>query len=57
VVEPLWSDYETRAETLTDYAVSFRYPGESATLAEAKRALKDCQALRAEVRRSLGLSV
>jgi HEPN domain-containing protein len=54
-VEPLWKAYEPAVKELTEYAVSFRYPGESATLTEAKRVLKHCRSLRAEVRRSLGL--
>lgn len=54
-IEPLWMSYEVAAKKLTNYAVNFRYPGENATLAEAKLALKNCKSLRAEVRRSLGL--
>ncbi|HTV41112.1 MAG TPA: HEPN domain-containing protein [Candidatus Sulfotelmatobacter sp.] len=54
-VEPLWKSYETAAKSLTDYAVNFRYPGNSATLAEARKALKHCRSLRVEARRSLGL--
>ena len=54
-VEPLWKSYEPAAKSLTDYAVNFRYPGNSATLAEAKTALKHCRSLRTEARRSLGL--
>lgn len=54
-VEPLWKSYETAAKSLTDYAVNFRYPGNSATLAEAKTALKYCRSFRLEARRSLGL--
>jgi HEPN domain-containing protein len=54
-VEPLWKAYEAAAKGLTEYAVSFRYPGDNATLAEARLALKHCRSLRAEVRRGLGL--
>jgi HEPN domain-containing protein len=53
--EPLLKAYEPAVKELTEYAVSFRYPGETATPAEAKRALKHCRSLRAEIRRSLGL--
>jgi len=56
-VEPLWSAYSKVVDTMSDYAVDFRYPGHSATLREAKTALKHCRSLRAEVRRSLGLKV
>jgi HEPN domain-containing protein len=54
-VEPLWAAYAKTVDTLSDYAVDFRYPGHSATLREARIALKHCRSLRAEVRRSLGL--
>lgn len=54
-IEPLWKPYEPAVKGLTDYAVNFRYPGDSATLTEAKLALKNCRSIRAEVRRSLGL--
>jgi HEPN domain-containing protein len=54
-VEPLWTSYEPAVKALTEYAVSFRYPGDNATQAEAKAALKYCRSLRVEVRQSLGL--
>jgi HEPN domain-containing protein len=54
-VEPLWSPYAKAVDAMSDYAVSFRYPGESASLAEARQSLKDCKAIRREVRLSLGL--
>jgi len=53
-VEPLWSAYANIVDAMTDFAVDFRYPGHSATLRQAKLALKHCRSLRAEVRRSLG---
>ena len=56
-VEPLWASFLPAAQALTDYAVDFRYPGDTATLAEAKLALRDCRAIRREVRSSLGLPV
>jgi HEPN domain-containing protein len=55
VIEPLWSAYSKVVNGITDYAVSFRYPGDSATVREAKVALKHCRSLRAEARRSLGV--
>ena len=55
--EPLWEALLPAAQALTDYAVDFRYPGDTATLAEARRALKDCKAIRREARLSLGLPV
>ena len=56
-IEPLWNPFLPAAQLLTDYAVDFRYPGDSATLAEARQCLKDCKAIRREVRVSLGLPV
>jgi hypothetical protein len=35
----------------------FRYPGDTATLAESQMALKNCKGIRREVRLSLGLPV
>jgi HEPN domain-containing protein len=54
-VEPLWAPYAKVVDAMTDYAVSFRYPGQSASLAEARRCLKACKAIRREARLSLGL--
>jgi HEPN domain-containing protein len=54
-VEPLWKSFDAAAKNLTGYAVSFRYPGDSATSAEAATALKQCRSLRLEIRQSLGL--
>ena len=54
-IEPLWSAFAKIVDSLTDYAVDFRYPGHSTTLSEAKSALKHCRSIRVEVRRSLGL--
>jgi HEPN domain-containing protein len=54
-VEPLWPAYARMVDAMSDYAVDFRYPGNTTTLAEAKQALKDCRVLRTEIRGSLGL--
>jgi HEPN domain-containing protein len=54
-VEPLWAALRTALQTLTDYAVDFRYPGQMAHKTHAERALRDCKAVRREVRLSLGL--
>jgi HEPN domain-containing protein len=56
-LEPLWSAFLPQAQLLADYAVDFRYPGDTATLGEAQQALKDCKSIRREVRSSLGLPV
>ncbi|MCS7338256.1 MAG: HEPN domain-containing protein [Verrucomicrobiae bacterium] len=55
-VEPLWSNYADILDEMSDYAVDYRYPGRSATLQEARSALKHCSQLRAKIRKSLGLS-
>ena len=54
-VEPLWSAFSKVADGMTDYAVDYRYPGNSAPLREARTAFNHCQFLRAEARRALGL--
>lgn len=56
-VEPLWASFTKVADTMSDYAVDFRYPGQTATLTEARQSLKDCKAIRREVRLSFGLPV
>jgi hypothetical protein len=56
-LESLWSVFLPQSHLLADYAVDFRYPGDTATLAEARLALKDCKSIRREVRSSLGLPV
>jgi len=54
-LEPLWAALLSALQTLTDYAVDFRYPGHSAQKPHAQRALRDCKSVRREVRLSLGL--
>ncbi len=54
-LEPLWKPFLPAVQLLTDYAVDFRYPGDNATLAEARQCLKESKAIRQEVRLSLGL--
>jgi len=56
-LEPLWSVFLPQAQLLEDYAVDFRYPGDTATLDEARQALRNCKSIRHEVRSSLGLPV
>ncbi len=55
-LEPLWAVIRKQAADLTDYAVHFRYPGSSATQAQARQAIKDCVYLRSVVRTGLGFS-
>lgn len=54
-VEPLWAALQTHLKRLTDYSVSFRYPGSEATGREAKTALADCKAMRKEARSAFRL--
>lgn len=53
--EPTLANLRPRLESLNDYAVEFRYPGETARVEEAKTALADCRVVRIELRRCLGL--
>lgn len=54
-VEPLWEDYRAALAYLSDFAVSFRYPGESATRSMALRARDLCRSFRTAARQALGL--
>lgn len=54
-VEPSWNVLETALIPLADFAVEYRYPGISATRAEAKIAVAHCGTVRRVVRRVFGL--
>lgn len=54
-LEPMWEASRPRLETLTSYAVLFRYPGESASRSLAKTAIADARWARAMFRISLRL--
>jgi HEPN domain-containing protein len=54
-VEPLWEAYRADLAALTDYAVSFRYPGQSADREAAKDARRYCKGFRKAARQALGL--
>ncbi len=54
--EPLWQPWKEPLAKLTYYAVTVRYPGESAGRADAAEALKIANLLRSEIRFSLGLA-
>lgn len=56
-LESMWSALLPQAHLLEDYVVDFRYPGDTATLDEARLALKNCESIRCEDRSSLGLPV
>ena len=52
--EPLWEPFRTILIDLSNFAVIFRYPGESATRERAKGAVADAKAIRQRIRESLG---
>jgi|WetSurMetagenome_2_1015567.scaffolds.fasta_scaffold633270_2 HEPN domain-containing protein len=54
-VEPLWQIYRSGLAALTDYAVTFRYPGDSADRAAAQDAHRQCKIFRCAARAALGL--
>jgi HEPN domain-containing protein len=55
--EPSWETFREDLGYLSDFAVSFRYPGESADRDFALEAQHRCQVFRRAARRSLGLDV
>ncbi|MEW6364471.1 MAG: HEPN domain-containing protein [Acidobacteriota bacterium] len=55
-LEPAWANMQTAVAPLTDYAVDYRYPGLSATEAEARDAVQKCEACRGVFRHSPGLA-
>jgi len=54
-LEPQWAMLRPAVSQLTNYAVVFRYPGPTASKADARQALAHCRLVRKSVRRSLGL--
>jgi HEPN domain-containing protein len=56
-VEPSWERHREDLAYLSAFAVSVRYPGESADQSCASDAERRCRAFRAAARRSLGLDV
>lgn len=56
-VEPLWETFREHLAYLSDFAVNFRYPGESADRVTALDARKRCRYFRLAAREALGLDV
>jgi HEPN domain-containing protein len=56
-IEPGWECFREDLAYLSDFAVTFRYPGESADKAMAADALRRCKRFRNAARATLGLSV
>jgi HEPN domain-containing protein len=54
-LEPGWASWQAPARTLGVYAVDYRYPGNTATKANARDAMRQCRALRRLARLSFGL--
>lgn len=55
-IEPLWISFENQFRALNDYAVEYRYPGETADKDTAKKAMIICNHLRMLIRQGLGLT-
>jgi hypothetical protein len=55
IVEPLWEVFREHFIFLTGFAVSFRYPGESADRQTALDARRRCRHFRRAAREALGL--
>ncbi|MBN1796029.1 MAG: HEPN domain-containing protein [Sedimentisphaerales bacterium] len=56
-IEPDWEKYREDLAYLSDFSVSFRYPGESADHNSALEAVWRCEKFRNAARKSLGLEI
>ncbi|MFM7291714.1 MAG: HEPN domain-containing protein [Planctomycetia bacterium] len=54
-LEPLWEAFRVDLAYLSDFAVAYRYPGESSTREQARDAVKRCRRFRLVVRQALGM--
>ena len=54
-IEPMWEIHREDLAYLSDFAVTFRYPGESADAAYAAEAQRRCRRFREMARETLGL--
>jgi HEPN domain-containing protein len=54
-IEPTWTSMTADLNTLSAFAVEYRYPGDSADLDEAKEALQICKNVRQVIRHALHL--
>ncbi len=57
MVEPQLVALHAVVAVLNPYAIGYRYPGLTATKADAKAAIKDCKGVRRVIRTALGLPV
>lgn len=56
-VEPSWAILQTDLDYLNSFSVIYRYPGHSASKAEAKDAVSACRKVRRHMRTAFGLPV
>ncbi|MBN8724995.1 MAG: HEPN domain-containing protein [Acidobacteria bacterium] len=56
-IEPSWNVLSMDLNILNAYSVAYRYPGISATKADAQDAIKRCRIVRKVIRLTFGLSV
>lgn len=56
-IEPGWLSLAPQLDALNKFAVVYRYPGNAATKADAKQAIKDCREVRRTVRQAFGLPI
>ena len=54
-IEPTWTSMTADLNTLSAFAVEYRYPGDSADLDEATEALQICKNVREVIRQALHL--
>jgi HEPN domain-containing protein len=54
-IEPMWESFRQDLAYLSDFAVSFRYPGESSDKESALDAQRRCRRFRTVARTALGL--
>jgi len=54
-LEPAWEILRPHLRALTAFAVTFRYPGESADKEDAREALTLCRTVRRRIRHDLGI--
>ena len=54
-IESEWERFREDLAYLSDFAVTYRYPGESADRDAARQAQRNCRLVRTAVRKSLGL--
>jgi HEPN domain-containing protein len=55
-VEPMWASLRPAMAAITDYAVEVRYPGRTASAAEARTLLQTTGRIRDLIRQRLGLA-